>query len=94
MGGDEGVLRGILGVLPRAEHVAAEGEDLRVMSVIDRLERVDVTPPHQRHEALVAAGSQQPPRLRRELRGRHGSGDRVHGSIMGANAADVARLDG
>jgi hypothetical protein len=39
MGCDESLLRRVLPVLARAEHVTAEGEDVRVVTIVNRLER-------------------------------------------------------
>src|SRR3712207_9226035 len=36
VGGDEGVLEGVLGLVARSEHVPAEGEDPPVVPVVDQ----------------------------------------------------------
>ena len=51
---DEGLLECVLGLVARAEHVAAEREDRRVMAVVEHLERRVVAAPELLDEPLVA----------------------------------------
>ncbi len=67
VGRGEGVLDGVLGLLARAEHVAAEGQDPRAVALEGDLEgRVAAAPdlgdePVVASEAQQAPGSQRPP---------------------------------
>ena len=54
MGGDEGLLERVLGLVARAEHVAAEGEDAGVVAVVEHLERGLVPAPELLDQPLVA----------------------------------------
>ena len=56
---DEDLLEHVLGVLGRAQHVAAEGEQARVVAVEQDLEGVVVALADQRDEALVALQPEQ-----------------------------------
>ena len=58
-GRQERVLDGVLGLLARAEHVAAEAEDRGVVAVVERLERAFVAAADERDEPLVARESQE-----------------------------------
>ena len=53
IGGHEGVLEGVLGLLARAEHVPAEGEQAAVVAVEDELEGALVAGAHAGHEGVV-----------------------------------------
>ena len=67
-GGGEHLLQHVLGVLRGAEHVAAEGEQPRVVAVHERLEGAMVPASDQRDELLVTLKPQQ-----RRPRGQRGS---------------------
>ena len=58
-GGGEDLLQHVLGVLARAEHVAAEGQQARLVARDQRLVGGLVAAPGQRDEALVALEAQQ-----------------------------------
>ena len=53
VGGREGVLDDVLGLLARAEHVAAECEDPSVMTVVDDLEGAPAAGAYLSDEPLV-----------------------------------------
>ena len=54
VGGDEDLLEHVLGVLARAEHVLAEGEQARLVAVDEDLEGARVAVADERDELLVA----------------------------------------
>ena len=58
-GGGEDLLEHVLGVLARAEHVPAEGEQARLVAGDERLEGGLVAAPGQRDEPLVGLQPQQ-----------------------------------
>ena len=66
---DEGVLGCILAVGLRAQHVAAETEDSKVVAVIEHLEGRCISLPDQLDQALVGPSRKQQPTTRT---GRHG----------------------
>ena len=53
MGPQEGLLQRVLAVLEAAEHVAAEGEQRRVMALVEHLERSLVALAHKGGEPCV-----------------------------------------
>ena len=59
MGLDEDLLEDILGVLGRAQHVATEGEQARVVAVEEDLEGVLVAGADARDEVFVALQLEQ-----------------------------------
>jgi hypothetical protein len=58
-GRGEDLLQHVLGVLLRAEHVAAEGEQPRLVALDERLEGAVVPATNKRHEPLVALEPKQ-----------------------------------
>jgi hypothetical protein len=62
MHGEEHELQRVLGLLAAAEHVAAEGEQVTVVAVVDDLEGRVVTRAQAGDEAIVARGTEQRPR--------------------------------
>ena len=80
---DEHLLEHVLGVLGRAQHVAAEGEQARVVAVEEDLEGVIVAVADQRDEPLVALQLEQG-RAAAEQAGRDWRGVRVEASITRA----------
>jgi hypothetical protein len=60
--GDEHLLEGVLRLLVRAQHVAAEAEQRPVVAVVDRLERLLVAAPQRGHQPFIRGGTQQPRR--------------------------------
>jgi hypothetical protein len=61
VGRGEGVLDSVLGLVARAEHVAAEGEDAAVVAVVGHLERDLVAAPDLLDQSLVAEGGEKAP---------------------------------
>ena len=57
----EGLLKGVLAVLAVADHVAAEGEQRRVVAVVERLEGARVAARHERRQALVVKSTESVP---------------------------------
>ena len=53
MRAQEGLLQRVLGLLERAEHVAAEAQERAVVAVVEGLERALVTVRGKRREAIV-----------------------------------------
>jgi hypothetical protein len=74
VGGGEGVLHGVLCLLTRAEHVAAEREDARAVALECDLEGQLVPMPDLLDEPLVAGEREQP--LRAQWPERRPSGER------------------
>ena len=58
-GGGEHLLQHVLRVLLRGQHVAAEGQQPRLIAGDQRLERVVVAAPHERDQAVVRLQAQQ-----------------------------------
>ena len=58
-GRGEDLLQDVLGVLARAEHVAAEGEQARLVARAERLEGGVLAAPRERDQALVGLQAQQ-----------------------------------
>jgi len=97
--GDERVLHSVLGLLPIAEHVPAEGQQATVMAVVDRLEGRFVTTADSADQPLVGQRPDEAPgaaldvgHRRRDLPravSRVGSPDVLHTS---ANAPGGRRL--
>ena len=56
---DEGLLQYVLGVLGRADHVATEGEQARLVAAEESFERARVAAAHEPHQLLVALQAQQ-----------------------------------
>ena len=55
----EDLLQDVLGVLARAEHVAAEGQQARLVAADERLERAVVAAPDEDDEPLVGLQAKQ-----------------------------------
>jgi hypothetical protein len=82
------VLHGVLGLLARAEHVAAEGQDPRTVALEGDLEGRLAPAPDLRDEAIIAGQAQQAP-------GAQGSPGCVHvdvGGITHENAVGGPRF--
>ncbi len=79
-GGGEHLLEDVLGVLTRAEHVAAEGQQARLVARAERLEGGRLALAGERYEALVGLQAQQ---SRRAAQARHGAGMWESGDLHG-----------
>ncbi len=69
-GGRKDLLKDVLGILARAEHVPAEGEQARLVACAQRLERGWLAAPGERDQPLVGLQAQQ---SRRASQARHAS---------------------
>jgi hypothetical protein len=78
-GGGKGVLNDVLGLLTRAEHVAAESQDPRAVTLERHLEGELVAAPDLLDEAVVARKGEQPLRAKQPDRGPSGEGSGFHG---------------
>ena len=58
-GGREHLLQDVLGILARAEHVAAEGQQPGLIARADDLERGVLAAPRERHQPLVRLQAKQ-----------------------------------
>ena len=86
--GDEHALEGVLGLLVRAQHVAAEAQQRSVVAVIDRLERRLVTAPQGSDQPLIGGAAQQP--RRQPQRARKACGG-LHLLPIGLRRAELSR---
>ena len=64
------MLNGVLGLLARPEHVAAEAQDPGAVALEDHLEGELVAAPDLLDEAVVAGKGEQPLRAKQSNRGR------------------------
>ena len=70
-GGGEDLLQDVLGVLGRAEHVAAERVEARLVALHERFEGVRVAAARERDQALVALESEEGRAPRQHGQARH-----------------------
>ena len=80
--GQERVLEHVLGLLARAEHMAAEAEDRGVVAVVERFERSIVPGARERDEPRVAGQAQQARRRAGATRMGHRDGSILHAGII------------